>query len=369
MIKKTMKKLHQQTYKVIRVLLQYLKQEERTASCEEKNNLWECIQYEVVLQKKRRQRHVFYMSVSIAASIALILTVGLLFHYNTAHILDTDLFQQYALLTDSANSLKHVEDIQLKLSDGKNVLVQQSKVISYSSGNKIVIGADTIDFRSKKGGLTEIDQIITPPGKQVQMILADGTRLWINAGTHVMYPHQFQKGHREIFVNGEVYLEVARNEQVPFFVRTKDFYVQVLGTKFNVNSYNSTSGSSVVLVEGSVKVEGKSQEEIVLTPNQYISIQHGKLASPIEVDVKEYVSWVDNLLVYNTEKPLTDVLRKLELYYDKKIKIVDNMEDIRVSGKLELKNDFSKVLHSLSHSFPITFEERSDTVFVRRNNN
>lgn len=92
------------------------------------------------------------MSVSIAASIALILTVGLLFHYNTAHILDTDLFQQYALLTDSANSLKHVEDIQLKLSDGKNVLVQQSKVISYSSGNKIVIGADTIDFRSKREG-------------------------------------------------------------------------------------------------------------------------------------------------------------------------------------------------------------------------
>lgn len=109
-----------------------------------------------------------------------------------------------------------------------------------------------------------------------------------------------------------------------------------------MNSYNSTSGSSVVLVEGSVKVEGKSQEEIVLTPNQYISIQHGKLASPIEVDVKEYVSWVDNLLVYNTEKPLTDVLRKLELYYDKKIKIVDNMEDIRVSGKLELKNDLVK---------------------------
>lgn len=171
-----------------------------------------------------------------------------------------------------------------------------------------------------KGRVNEIDQIITPPGKQVQMILADGTRLWINAGTHVMYPHQFQKGHREIFVNGEVYLEVARNEQVPFFVRTKDFYVQVLGTKFNVNSYNSTSGSSVVLVEGSVKVEGKSQEEIVLTPNQYISIQHGKLASPIEVDVKEYVSWVDNLLVYNTEKPLTDVLRKLELYYDKKLR-------------------------------------------------
>ena len=85
-------------------------------------------------------------------------------------------------------------------------------------------------------------------------------------------------------------------------------------------------------------------------------------------DVNKYISWINNLLIYE-EEPLPMVLKRLELYYGKKFIIKNNISDIQISGKLELKNSLSKVLHTLSYSFPIDFEEKEDSIWVMTRNN
>lgn len=361
-----MKQLRQQTYRVLRMLLQYFRQAEIVESPEEIDKVWEQIKIQTARQQKIRQRRIFYVSTYAAATIAILITIGALVSGKFQLGYDTDWLEKYAMITDSIITNKSTDDIKLKLSNGKEVLIQSNGTVAYTSKNTLVVNKDTVHYETSKE--ENIDQIITPAGKQTQVVLADGTRLWVNASTRVIYPHEFKENLREIFVDGEVYLEVAHNEKAPFFVKTKNFSVQVLGTKFNVSSYQEEQLSSVVLVEGSVKVENKSQDKTILDPNQLIQIKDGYLEKPVKVDVNKYISWINNLLIYE-EEPLPIVLKRLELYYGKKFIVKNNISDIQISGKLELKNSLSKVLHTLSYSFPIDFEEKEDSIWVMTRNN
>ena len=357
-----MKEQRPQNFKVLRILLRYLRQKETVSSAEEKDSLWERIQEEAALLRRMRRRRVLYLvSGSAAAAIALLLVVGTLYSGKFRSREGDDWLEQYvALLEDSFRAATDEGTIQLRLSDGRKVQVRPNGTVAYTSQNTVAVGKDTIRYDNAAG--KGIDQIITPAGKQACLTLKDGTRMWVNAGTHVVYPHEFKKDYREIFVDGEVYLEVARNEKAPFFVKTKSFSVQVLGTKFNVSSYPSASSSSVVLVEGSVKVAGKS--ETVLTPSQLVRIEDGALSAPVRVDVEKYISWTDNLLIYEDE-PLDEVLKKLGRYYGKRfVRRGNTKDDIRISGKLELNEDLDKVLRALSYSFPVEFEKDTDCIRV-----
>ena len=104
------------------------------------------------------------------------------------------------------------------------------------------------------------------------MTFADGSKVWVNAGTRVIYPVEFEKDKREIYVDGEIYIEVARDENRPFYVRTKDMNVRVLGTKFNVTAYESEAIRSVVLAQGCVQVETARTPKAILAPNQMFSL-------------------------------------------------------------------------------------------------
>lgn len=327
---------------------------------------------EAVRRRQLRQRRIIYWSTSAAAVVALLLAAGWWLPNNfLSGNADADWLEQYAMSADTVVRHGEMNEVKLVLANGKNIRVGQDKTVAYTTDSRVLVGADAVAYRyellvNQQGA---VDEIITPAGKQAQVLLADGTKLRVNAGTRVFYPHRFEKSRREIFVDGEVYLEVARNEQAPFYVRTRNFSVQVLGTKFNVASYQSEPYSSVVLVEGSVKVENKSQDNAVLAPNQLIRIQDGHLDAPVKVDVEQYISWTDNLLVYE-EESLSNVLKKLELYYGKKFIVEEQAKGILISGKLELKDDLGKVLHTLAYAFPIAFDEQADTVLVSvRGNN
>lgn len=358
-----MKEIREHTYKVLRILLHYFQQKEIKSSPEEMELLWERIQTEAArLQKIRQRRHILYITASAAAAIALIVAIVPALLNKSSSMKEDDWLKQYVMTEAPATPETDNGHVILKLSKGEEVAIAQGTIVTYPSKEVVMAGSDTVCYGDETLS-KEIDQIYTPAGKQARLLLADGTRVWVNAGTHMVYPRQFEKDRREIFVDGEVYLEVAHNEKAPFFVRTKSFNVQVLGTKFNVSSYQSTDCSSVVLVEGSVKVENHSQDEVILKPEQLIRIQDGQLNEPVKVNVERYTSWTDKLFIYEDEA-LSEVLKDLELYYGKKFVITDKSNSIHVSGKLELKDTLSKVLHSLSYAFPVTFEEKADTILV-----
>ena len=106
---------------------------------------------------------------------------------------------------------------------------------------------------------------------------------------------------------------------------------------------------------------------LILQPNQRILIQEGKLEQPKIVNVQKYISWINDLLICENE-PLPNVLKKLGLYYGKVFIWEDGAKQIQLSGKLELKEDLEKVLHTIAFSFPVFFEEQqtdTDTIHVR----
>ena len=106
----------------------------------------------------------------------------------------------------------------------------------------------------------------------------------------MIYPTHFERDQREIYVEGEVFLDVRRNEKAPFIVRTKDFQVQVLGTSFNISAYSSEKTSSVVLVEGSVNIKSHNQQQVKLAPGQLVNIHSDQLDTPQNVDVEPKIS-------------------------------------------------------------------------------
>lgn len=197
------------------------------------------------------------------------------------------------------------------------------------------------------------------------MTLPDGTHLWVNSGTRVIYPTHFERDQREIYVEGEVFLDVRRNEKAPFIVRTKDFQVQVLGTSFNISAYSSEKTSSVVLVEGSVNIKSHNQQQVKLAPGQLVNIHSDQLDTPQNVDVEPYICWIKNILMY-TDDSLDKVFRKLNLYYGKEFVLDTEVERMQVSGKLDLKDKLEDVLHTISYSAPIEYKEVGDKIYVRK---
>lgn len=164
-------------------------------------------------------------------------------------------------------------------------------------------------------------------------------------------------------VDGEVYLQVAKSKDCPFVVKTKNFQVKVLGTEFNVSAYQDDPSASVVLVNGSVEVESKKQKTI-LEPNQLAEIQTRGI-SVKNIDAYEYICWKDKILLLR-DRPLNEVWKKLERYYNCSIFSSPETDSIRLSGKLDLQDNISDVMDILSTSadFSYTLNEKNHVYVI-----
>ena len=178
-----------------------------------------------------------------------------------------------------------------------------------------------------------------------------------------VYSDGFDSNQREILVDGEVYLQVAKSKDCPFVVKTKNFQVKVLGTEFNVSAYQDDPSASVVLVNGSVEVESKKQKTI-LEPNQLAEIQTRGI-SVKNIDAYEYICWKDKILLLR-DRPLNEVWKKLERYYNCSIFSSPETDSIRLSGKLDLQDNISDVMDILSTSadFSYTLNEKNHVYVI-----
>lgn len=210
------------------------------------------------------------------------------------------------------------------------------------------------------------NQIIVPRGSQSFVTLTDGTMVWVNGGTKFFYPSIFADDKREIYVAGEIYLDVAKDAGKPFIVRTRGMSLEVKGTKFNVSAYPSENIASVLLVEGSVMVRHETSEsEFLLEPNEMFENIAGHLHVK-HVDPTNYISWVDGYYKYDHQF-LSDVIDHLAKYYDKKITYDSGATKLKCSGKLNIEEDFEILLKGLTDALPISVELRSGIYYIRTN--
>ena len=201
--------------------------------------------------------------------------------------------------------------------------------------------------------------ISSQQGMVTQFELADGTKVWLNSGSALQFPTYFTGDQREVKLIGEAFFEVAKNENQPFQVKVKDLDIEVLGTSFNVVSYDDEKQAEVVLVEGKVKlsVETDQGEKVfgTMQPGQRtVYKEDNNSVESEEVVVEKYIAWRDGNLIFRDDK-MEDVVRRLSRWFN--IEIVINDPEIKnYVYKATFRNEnLSQVLNLLKLSAPIDY--------------
>ncbi|WP_432327294.1 FecR family protein [Mucilaginibacter sp. P25] len=194
----------------------------------------------------------------------------------------------------------------LTLGDGSTIVLNGAKIGKLARQDNILIkkAADgqisyrdvVVDFHPSKNII--YNTATTPQGGQYQFILADGTKVWLNASSSIKYPVVFNGNERRVELTGEAYFEVAHNAKKPFKVISNGQTVEVLGTHFNINAYNDEQAVKTTLLEGSVKVSAGKVSNII-KPGQQARFDHG-LIDVMNVDADEVVAWKNGFFFLKT---------------------------------------------------------------------
>lgn len=220
--------------------------------------------------------------------------------------------QQLPIVDDKAVVLKtsNAEAMEIDLYGEDFVLDSNGeKLGTYSNGMITYQGNDAVHSLI-------YNEVIVPDGKTFRLTLSDGSMVHLNAGSTLKFPVNFLSGHdRQVFLKGEAYFEVARDETSPFLVSTAGIGVKVLGTSFNVNSYEGLT-SYAVLAEGKVEVyreDGMNSDAVIIAPGEKASLEGERLTID-EVDLEDYLGWRNGMLSFNNE-PFDAILQKIERHY------------------------------------------------------
>ncbi|WP_051268044.1 FecR domain-containing protein [Terrimonas ferruginea] len=192
---------------------------------------------------------------------------------------------------------------------------------------------------------TLYNTLANPNGsKVVDMVLSDGTRIWLNAGSTVTFPVAFQGNERRITITGEAYLEVAKDKTRPFYVASEEVEVKVLGTHFNMNTYRDQNQTYVTLLEGAVNVvDVRSQKSVTLNPGQQANVTNMKIELSRQADIESVMAWKNGLFSFQNTT-LENVLKEMSRWYDIKIRYEGNVNDQRFSGELPRDLSLKEVL-------------------------
>lgn len=260
-----------------------------------------------------------------------------------------------------ADILPGREGAVLTLADGSQVVLDSlgNGVVATQNGTQVLLKNGELAYTSGAGSAAAVyNNLTTPKGRQFQLILPDGTKVWLNAASSLRYPTAFSGRSREVAVSGEVYFEVAKNAELPFIIHVNNqMSIQVLGTQFNVNAYSNEAAIKTTLVEGSLKIiSGASAAGgpfVVLQPGQQAQVGNVPAQQAIKVlknaDVDKAVAWKSGLFNFE-DSGLEEVMRQVERWYDIEVIYEKGIPDIRFGGKLSNDVSLSGLLKSLEDS-------------------
>ena len=228
---------------------------------DEEKELWKRIQITNALYDKHKKKNRFLkIAVSIAASLLIILTYGWHTLYNQKQVINYEAMISTIPQTDNPS-----ENVQLVLSKEKKISIEGKDIqLEYTKEGNININSEktiTKKEERKDDKIQTFNQLIVPIGKRSSITFTDGSQIWVNAGSRVIYPAQFTVDSREIFIEGEIYLDIVHDTKRPFIVKTRKMEIRDLGTQFGVSAYDNEANSHVVLVEGKVEPKIRKQSQ------------------------------------------------------------------------------------------------------------
>lgn len=295
--------------------------------------------------------------ISIAASISLVVGVSI-------HLM-SNIKDNYSAVLAEASAAEVPEKTTINLSDGEQITLETSHSVVEidEQGKQILLEDERVveasgDTKSSKPG---INQIIVPYGKTAELLLADGTKVWLNAGSRFVFPDHFNKQpNREVVLIGEAFFDVSHNADQPFKVITDEMVYTVLGTSFNIQSLPNSASVSAVLVEGSLQVEKKTllnKQKVILKPgqkSQFLPKQDRMHVT--NVNTAFYTSWKDGYLMLDKNR-LGKLIKQIEQFYHSELVISNELIDMptQLSGKLLLDEDPEQVYSALCDLTGMTY--------------
>ncbi|MBC9911650.1 FecR family protein [Chitinophaga varians] len=263
-----------------------------------------------------------------------------------------------------AHAAGNNQQIQLITGSGTTIILDTATQLKEADGTRITAGKTGVSYQSAQTSNTPVfNTLVVPRGHTYKVVLADGTRVWLNADSKLRFPVAFSGDRREVELEGEACFETTPMAAKPFLVKVGDVQVTVLGTEFNINAY--TNKTLTTLVSGKVKVDaGALAKE--LSPGQQAVYGQGNM-TVAHVDAEQFTAWKEGLLIFDNES-LGDIMTRLGREYDYTIHFENTaIQQQRLGGNLEKSPSVAQVLTLLEQMADIHFviDQPKRTIMVK----
>jgi ferric-dicitrate binding protein FerR (iron transport regulator) len=312
----------------------------------------------------------------IRAAAALLLLAGLGLGIRMIWFgVDTDAVPPKIVHADERPLTPGTDRAWLRLADGSVVYLDSTApgLLASEAGMRLEKKADgSIVYVSGQGisvqsGTMVFHEISTPRGGQYQVILSDGTHVWLNAETTLRFPVVFSGADRHVDLSGEAYFEVAKDQRRPFRVMTAGSLVEVFGTHFNVNAYADEAAVRTTLLEGRVGVRpssGASGHTLrMLSPGQQASVKpDGTVRVEEQADTEEAIAWKNGRFHFNSAD-IRAIMRQIARWYDAEVVFEGNPE-LHFTGQITRRDEVSRVLQMMEMTGEVRFRIEGRKIIV-----
>jgi ferric-dicitrate binding protein FerR (iron transport regulator) len=349
---------HTKNIEEAKILIVSLDTSIKEVPSEVKNRLWESITKKSVAGKVIgiKSRRIWMAAASV---VVLMLAAGSYFYFNK----------------DTGNAVARVEQVKkplkndvapggnkavLTLANGTTIILDSAANGSLASqGNMKIIKLDDgkLAYQQSAGSdhpsAVQFNTVTTPRGGQYQLVLSDGSKVWLNAASSITFPTAFIGKERNVKITGEAYFEVTHNANMPFHVKVNEVDIKVLGTHFNINAYSDEDAIKTTLLEGSVKVSNRNGNTLITPGEQALVFNspsgNGGIAVKKDVDLDEVVAWKNGYFSFR-DASLREVMRQISRWYDVDVQFAGAINDRRFGGEIARNSDLSQVLKILEES-------------------
>lgn len=309
---------------------------------EAEQNLWASLDAET----RPAKTSTLWPRIAAAASIILALAIGT---YFITH--PTQNIQQQAVAQDIAPGTNKA---YITLANGKKIMLTGAAngLLTTQGGTQINITANG-QVAYTEGKTTEqiavYNTLSTPRGGQFALTLADGTKVWLDAGSSITYPVAFVGKERAVSITGQAYFEVAHNTAKPFKVTAANQTVEVLGTHFNVDAYADEPAMATTLLQGKIKISVKGSGSKILAPGDQAQVSGSNIAITSLTDADAAIAWHKGMFRFK-DASITEVMRQLSRWYDVDVTYEGKIPDTKFTGELYRNVSALKVSDVLSYA-------------------
>jgi len=323
----------------------------------EENKVWIKIQAELSKSQVKTSKRLFFSKkngirqrIAIAAAItSFFLATGLWFWISSTRIDQKHFYSNIKPGTQGAT---------LTLSSGKTIKLsaESNGKLAEESGVKITksIGGEiSYEITGKGQASIGYNTLSTSNGETYKLSLPDGSRIWLNAASTLIYPTSFSSAiKRQVKLMGEAYFEIAKDKTHPFIVETNSQRVEVLGTHFNISAYQDEPLTKTTLMEGSVRISNPSQSQLLKPGEQ--AIVNGRDIAVVPGDLEEALDWKNGKIVFNDET-LSTIMKKISRWYDVEVIYREGTDKLIYQGSVSRTSKISSVLNFFRDTETVDF--------------